>query len=661
MSEDTQQSNHVKLKKTFIRKAFDDSQDVDDETVIIKKFKSNNEANDIIEPTVDSDILERDAFVARLIERDEMKTKKLLGTSTENSGLSSSQIQELATKGKISTIVNDDSGKGFNSSTIEQLREISRQHYLEKREAKEIKILDIAMKEEEELFQGIKLSKEEIKRRELNKRILDLAKDRERFTYKDDGYQMPDTYEDERGRVDKEKRESVLTARYQEDEIVKSEQETWEEEQTKLSHIQFGAKDRKKRADNDKYQLVMDDQIDFISQAILKGTRKENEIYKGEESDDEYEREKATKLTEHEKILLGRKKLPIYSYREEFLAAVRDNKVLIVVGETGSGKTTQIPQYLHEAEWSKIGKIGCTQPRRVAAMSVAARVAQELNVKLGQEVGYSIRFEDCTSDSTFLKYMTDGMLLREFLTEPDLGSYSVMMIDEAHERTLHTDVLFGLVKDIARFRDDDFRLIISSATLDAEKFSAYFDDASIFMIPGRMFPVDIFYTKAPEADYLDAVVVSILQIHVTQEGDGDILVFLTGQEEIETATEILQKRTKGLGSRIRELMICPIYSNLPSELQAKIFEKPPEGGRKVVLGTNIAETSLTIDGICYVIDAGLCKQKTYNPRTGMESLIVTPVSKAAANQRAGRAGKIPYFYSKIFVFQLILIRENSTW
>lgn len=195
------------------------------------------------------------------------------------------------------------------------------------------------------------------------------------------------------------------------------------------------------------------------------------------------------------------------------------------------------------------------------------------------------------------------------------------------------------MKDISRFRENDFRLIISSATLDAEKFSSYFDDANIFMIPGRMFPVDILYTKAPEADYLDAVVVTILQIHVTQAVPGDILVFLTGQEEIETAVEILNQRTRGLGSKIRELSICPIYSTLPSDMQAKIFEPTQEGARKVVIGTNIAETSLTIDGICYVIDTGFCKQKSYNPKTGMESLIVTPVSKAAANQRAGRAGR----------------------
>ncbi len=193
------------------------------------------------------------------------------------------------------------------------------------------------------------------------------------------------------------------------------------------------------------------------------------------------------------------------------------------------------------------------------------------------------------------------------------------------------------MKDITRFRPE-IKLLISSATLDAGKFSDYFDGAPIFRIPGRRFPVDILYTKAPEADYLEAAMVTVLQIHVTQP-PGDILVFFTGQEEIEAAEEILKHRTRGLGSKIAEMIICPIYANLPSDMQAKIFEETPEGARKVVLATNIAETSLTIDGIKYVIDPGFCKQKSYSPRTGMESLIITPVSKAAAQQRAGRAGR----------------------
>lgn len=234
--------------------------------------------------------------------------------------------------------------------------------------------------------------------------------------------------------------------------------------------------------------------------------------------------------------------------------------------------------------------------------------------------------------------MTDGTLHREFLSEPDLGSYSVMIIDEAHERTLHTDILFGLVKDIARFRLD-LKLLISSATLDAEKFSSFFDDAPIFRIPGRRFPVDIYYTKAPEADYIDACVVSVLQIHATQPL-GDILVFMTGQEEIETCQEMLQDRVKRLGSKLKELMILPIYANLPSDMQAKIFEPTPPNARKVVLATNIAETSLTIDNIIYVIDPGFAKQNNFNSRTGMETLMVVPISKASANQRAGRAGRV---------------------
>lgn len=332
-----------------------------------------------------------------------------------------------------------------------------------------------------------------------------------------------------------------------------------------------------------------------------------------------------------------RESLPIFKLRDELLKAVHDNQIVVVIGETGSGKTTQITQYLAEEGYSSLGKIGCTQPRRVAAMSVAKRVAEEVGVRLGQEVGYTIRFEDCTSSETKIKYMTDGMLLRECLIDSDMKQYSVVMLDEAHERTIHTDVLFGLMKKAVQKRKD-LKLIVTSATLDSVKFSEYFFSAPIFTIPGRMFPVEILYTKEPETDYLDACLITVMQIHLT-EPPGDILVFLTGQEEIDTACEILFERLRSLGPEAPELLILPVYSALPSEMQSKIFEAAPPGSRKVIIATNIAETSLTIDGIFYVVDPGFVKQKVYNAKTSMDSLVVTPISQAQAKQRAGRAGR----------------------
>ncbi|KRZ61545.1 putative pre-mRNA-splicing factor ATP-dependent RNA helicase mog-5 [Trichinella nativa] len=338
-------------------------------------------------------------------------------------------------------------------------------------------------------------------------------------------------------------------------------------------------------------------------------------------------------------ILEQRQSLPIYKLRSELVKAVSENQILIVIGETGSGKTTQITQYLAEEGFTFSGKIACTQPRRVAAMSVAKRVAEEYGCRLGQQVGYTIRFEDCTSPDTNIKYMTDGMLLRECLLDPDLNAYSVIMLDEAHERTIHTDVLFGLCKQAVKNRGaDQLKLIVTSATLDAVKFSQYFNEAPIFTIPGRTFPVEVLYTREPETDYLDASLITVMQIHLT-EPPGDILVFLTGQEEIDTACEVLYERMKSLGPDVPELIILPVYSALPSEMQTRIFESAPPGSRKVVIATNIAETSLTIDGIYYVVDPGFVKQKIYNPKTGMDSLVVTPISQAQAKQRSGRAGR----------------------
>jgi ATP-dependent RNA helicase DHX8/PRP22 len=353
------------------------------------------------------------------------------------------------------------------------------------------------------------------------------------------------------------------------------------------------------------------------------------------------------RVTQSKEVSLGRRtnmtikeqreSLPVYRFRSELIKAVHDNPLLIVVGETGSGKTTQLTQYLAEAGFTNNGMIGCTQPRRVAAMSVAKRVAEEVGCQLGQEVGYTIRFEDCTSPATKIKYMTDGMLQREVLLDPDLKRYSVIMLDEAHERTIATDVLFALLKKTLK-RRPDLKVIVTSATLDADKFSEYFNQCPIFSIPGRTFPVEIMYSREPESDYLDAALVTVMQIHLT-EPPGDILLFLTGQEEIDTSCEILYERMKALGPSVPELIILPVYSALPSEMQSKIFDPAPPGSRKVVIATNIAETSITIDHIYYVIDPGFVKQNAYDPKLGMDSLIVTPISQAQARQRSGRAGR----------------------
>eukprot|EP00944_MAST-04C_sp_MAST-4C-sp1_P012343 g12343.t1 len=332
-----------------------------------------------------------------------------------------------------------------------------------------------------------------------------------------------------------------------------------------------------------------------------------------------------------------RESLPIFRLKTHLLQAMKINQVLVVIGETGSGKTTQMTQYLGDIGFTKRGIVGCTQPRRVAAISVAKRVAEEYGCRLGEEVGYNIRFDDCTSKQTRIKYMTDGMLMREYLMDNNLRRYSAIMLDEAHERTIHTDVLFGLLKKLLRKRKD-LHLIVTSATLDAQKFSTYFFSCPIFTIPGRTFPVEVMYTKEPETDYLEASLVTVMQIHLT-EPPGDILLFLTGQEEIDTACETLYNRMKQLPRDVPELIILPVYSALPSEMQTRIFEPAPPGSRKVVVATNIAEASLTIDGILYVVDPGFCKQKVYDARTSMDSLVVTPCSQASARQRAGRAGR----------------------
>ena len=336
------------------------------------------------------------------------------------------------------------------------------------------------------------------------------------------------------------------------------------------------------------------------------------------------------------KLLSERMKLPAYNTQDEFQKLMKKNSIVIVVGDTGSGKTTQIPNFSVDYAIENNGCVACTQPRRVAAISVAQRVSEEMDVVLSEQVGYTIRFEDKSSDLTILKYLTDGMLLREAMNDPFLSKYNVIIIDEAHERTLGTDILFALLKEIIKKRKK-LKIIIMSATLESKKFKKYFLGAPLLTIPGRTFPVQIYFTPKPEKDYLEASIRTVLQIH-TKEPAGDILVFLTGEEEIELAKKLLSGELQR-SSCNTNLIILPLYSSLPSVQQRRIFDPAPPNSRKCIIATNIAETSITIDGIVYVVDPGFSKQKVFNPRVRVESLLVSPISKASAKQRSGRAGR----------------------
>ncbi|XP_006881777.1 PREDICTED: probable ATP-dependent RNA helicase DHX35 [Elephantulus edwardii] len=346
-----------------------------------------------------------------------------------------------------------------------------------------------------------------------------------------------------------------------------------------------------------------------------------------------------------------RQKLPVFKLRNHILYLIENYQTVVIVGETGCGKSTQIPQYLAEAGWTAEGRVvGVTQPRRVAAVSVAGRVAEERGAVLGHEVGYCIRFDDCSDPlATRIKFLTDGMLVREMMVDPLLTRYSAIMLDEAHERTLYTDIAIGLLKKIQKKRGD-LRLIVASATLDAEKFRDFFnqnetsdptrDTCVILTVEGRTFPVDVFYLQSPVPDYIKSTVETVVKIHQT-EGDGDILAFLTGQEEVETVVSMLVEQARALArtGMKRHLRVLPMYAGLPAFEQMKVFERVPRTVRKVIVATNVAETSITISGIVYVIDCGFVKLRAYNPRTAIECLVVVPVSQASANQRAGRGGR----------------------
>ena len=340
------------------------------------------------------------------------------------------------------------------------------------------------------------------------------------------------------------------------------------------------------------------------------------------------------------KLLKKRQTLPVWNSKKQILELIEKNRILIIQGETGSGKTTQIPQFLLDAGY--YGGIVCTQPRRVAAMSIAKRVSEELEVELGEQVGYTVRFDDKTSKNTLIKYVTDGLLLKEATTDHLLKKYQIIIIDEAHERTLATDILFGFLKNLLEKRKN-LKLIIMSATFDIEKFQKYFD-APLIIIKGRTFPVEIKYLTNPTDDYVECAIKKVIEIH-KNEKKGDILLFLTGEEEIENACQKIREGIEELGDEVGYASVIPIYSTLPPYLQEKIFEPPPKKnkkgifGRKIIVATNIAESSITIDGIVYVVDPGFTKQKVFNPRGKMESLLINIISKENADQRAGRAGR----------------------
>ncbi|RQM13908.1 hypothetical protein DD237_006029 [Peronospora effusa] len=365
-----------------------------------------------------------------------------------------------------------------------------------------------------------------------------------------------------------------------------------------------------------------------------------------------------------------RARLPVSRHREELLYAVETHATTILVGATGSGKTTQVPQYLMEAGWAtsrprraqasgntpRNRVIVCTQPRRVAAMTIAERVAQEMGCQLGKEVGYAVRFEDkWDPEHTKIKFVTDGLLLRETMRDPLLSRYSVIMLDEAHERNLETDLLLGLIKKIQRKRPD-LRVIIASATLQVDTFVQFFrsrkkekmqdqrlttgtttspvlKDVVAISVEGRQFPVDIEYLQEPCGDYLQKAIDTVLAID-EHEGEGDVLVFLPGQEEIDFVVRALNDQAPA------HIVPVPLYGTLPLHMQRNAFLPAPRGiRRKVIVATTIAETSVTIEDVVFVVDGCFTKLAFFNPLTGVEALLTAPVSKASAKQRAGRAGR----------------------
>ncbi len=329
--------------------------------------------------------------------------------------------------------------------------------------------------------------------------------------------------------------------------------------------------------------------------------------------------------------------LPIFAKKDEIIDAITRHAVIVVSGETGSGKTTQLPKFCLAAGRGVDGVIGCTQPRRIAATTVAHRVAEELGQQLGKAIGYKIRFKDRTPKSAYIKFMTDGILLAETHSDRYLSAYDTIIVDEAHERSLNIDFILGILQTLLNKRDD-LKLIITSATIDTEKFSKAFNDAPVIEVSGRMYPVEVQYLK-PDEDraengeltHVDLAARAAIRL-LKQRRRGDILVFMPTEQDIRETCELIE------GERPSGVRILPLFARLTAAEQNRVFARFAQ--RKIIVATNVAETSITIPGIRYVIDSGLARISRYSPRTRTTSLPVMPVSKSSADQRKGRCGRV---------------------
>ena len=417
-------------------------------------------------------------------------------------------------------------------------------------------------------------------------------------------------------------------------------------------------------------------------------------------------------------LLPTRQRLPIWSQREYIRQNLRSTDVMLLVGETGSGKSTQVPQFLLHEEWCKPshrnvdieggdsksiqigGCIAVTEPRRVAAVTLARRVAEEMGTPLGasspaSKVGYSVRFDNSTSPNTKIKFLTEGMLLQEMLRDPGLRQYSAVIVDEVHERSVNVDMILGFMHRLLRDKKErcgvPLKVVVMSATANTEGLLKFFERdypeldnahrdspngysslpnepewngfsdeeelsqagitianehalsntfrASVVHIPGRQFPIKIVYSPDPVRDFVDSALRTIFQLHYREPLPGDILVFLTGQETIESLEKLVNDYALGLGPEVPKVLVLPLFAALPQSLQQRVFYPTPARTRKIILSTNIAETSVTVSGVRYVVDCGRSKIKQFRPSLGLDSLLVKAVSKSAATQRMGRAGR----------------------